>query len=129
MNKNKSKNISGEMAENHIVQMLINQGHKILERNYNIRYAEIDVIYIEKTTNELVFAEVKYRKNKDCGYPYEYVGFDKIKKIELAAEHFIANYNEKLPQYMRIDVFSVLGNFDNIEHFKNVESITLLTNK
>ncbi len=111
---------SGKIAEDYIAKMLADNGDTILARNYSIRYGEIDIIYIEKESHDLVFAEVKYRKDEICGYPYEYVTESKLKKINFCAEHFIHYYEGELPEYMRIDVFSVLGELDNIEHFKNV---------
>ncbi len=119
MNKN-NQGYTGYIAEDYVAKKLLDEGNTILARNYSIRYGEIDIIYIEKSSGDLVFAEVKYRKNSDAGYPYEYVTPNKIRKIELCAEYFINSYDENLPEYMRIDVFSVLGDYSNIEHFKNV---------
>ncbi len=111
---------SGKLAEESVCRKLRAEGNKILDRNYATRYGEIDIIYIEKATMELVFAEVKYRKDASCGYPYEYVTKEKLRRIESCAEYFLASFEGNLPEIMRIDVFSVLGDYDNIEHFKNV---------
>ncbi len=111
---------TGYIAEDYVANMLKNEGNKILARNFSTRYGEIDIIYIEKSTGDLVFGEVKYRQDAECGYPYEYVTPQKLKKIEFCAEYFIENYLDELPKNMRIDVFSVLGEYSNIEHFKNV---------
>lgn len=111
---------SGKLAEEYVCRKLRREGNSILARNYSNRYGEIDIIYIEKSSGDLVFAEVKYRKDASCGYPYEYVTKKKLERIEQCAEHFIHFYQGKLPEFMRVDVFSVLGELDNIEHFKNV---------
>ncbi len=115
----KEKN-SGEIAEESVCKKLIKEGNTILDRNFATRYGEVDIIYIEKSSGDLVFAEVKYRQDNTCGEPYEYVTKEKIRRIESCAEFFLSTYYGKLPDYMRIDVFSVLGDFNNIEHFKNV---------
>lgn len=114
------KNDTGKIAENGVCKRLSREGHRILARNYSTRYGEIDIIYIERESGDLVFAEVKYRQDASCGYPYEYVTERKLKRIEQCAESFLQSYVGELPEYMRIDVFSVLGDFDNIEHFRNV---------
>ncbi len=111
---------TGKMAESIIANKLKLDGNLILCRNYATRSGEIDIIYLEKSSGELVFAEVKYRKDLSCGYPYEYVTEQKIKRIERCAEHFLYSYEGDLPEYMRIDVFSVLGDNFEVEHFKNV---------
>ena len=50
----------GHLYETEAVRRLENSGYTILERNYNTRYGEIDII----ASNEKyrVFAEVKERK-------------------------------------------------------------------
>ncbi len=111
---------TGQIAEDSVCKKLKSDGNTILARNFTTRYGEIDIIYIEKSSSDLVFAEVKYRQDNTCGEPYEYVTKEKIKRIEFCAQYFLEAYPGELPEYMRIDVFSVLGDFDNIEQFKNV---------
>ncbi len=111
---------TGKIAEESVCNKLKAEANTILDRNFATRYGEIDIIYIEQSSGDLVFAEVKYRQDDTCGQPYEYVTKEKIRRIESCAEYFLDNYIGELPEYMRIDVFSVLGDFDNIEQFKNV---------
>ena len=47
----------GQWGENRAEEFLINQGYRILERNYRIPGGEIDIIAEEK--DEIVFVEVK----------------------------------------------------------------------
>lgn len=109
----------GLYVEEKIAEFLKKKGNTILERNYYNSYGEIDIIYIEKTSNVLVFAEVKYRKNTKFGKPYEYVDKSKYKKIDLGAREFIQKTRKKIPKNWRIDIFSVTADGE-VEHLKRV---------
>ena len=65
MSVNKRK--IGSLGEDMAVEFLKSRRVKILERNYQNRFGEIDIIAREDNT--LLFIEVKYRKNESCGYP------------------------------------------------------------
>ncbi len=118
--KKKQKKNTGYEAEDRVVKFLKKQGHLILERNYRTRYGEIDIIYIEKSTKTLVFAEVKYRKNSYYGEPYQFVDHKKLKRIEGCAENYLAYKAPKDYKSVRIDVFSVKGEGYWIEQIKDV---------
>lgn len=114
------KEDTGKIAENKVVNILKKEGNLILERNFRTRYGEIDIIYIEKKTNTLVFAEVKYRKNSFFGDPYEFVDQGKLDRIQFCAECYLAGKNPENYSAIRIDVFSLLGENFEMEHIKNV---------
>ena len=50
----------GNKYEDKSVEILIKNSYKILERNYQNKYGEIDII--AQKDDEIVFIEVKYRK-------------------------------------------------------------------
>ena len=79
----------GDLGEVIALNILIQNGAEILERNYKIKTGEIDII--AKVDNELVFIEVKSRSNTRYGYPAEAVNYKKINKIYNVARYYIFN--------------------------------------
>ena len=102
MNKRQSGSIGEDMA----VEFLKSRGVKILERNYQNRFGEIDIIGREDNT--LLFIEVKYRKNESFGYPLEAVGFAKREKIRKMARFFL-NENHYYHYNIRFDCIGIIG--------------------
>ena len=77
----------GRLAEDAACLFLEEQGFTIVQRNYRIRTAEIDII--AKDGDTLVFVEVKARSTLSKGGPREAVGTAKQQKIVLGARHFL----------------------------------------
>ncbi len=109
----------GSQIEELVAAELANNGHKVLARNYRTKLGEIDIIYREKGTSTLVFAEVKYRKNNRHGNPYEYVDARKLRKIYRAIHYYLQEHGISYDVAMRVDVISVLGD-GSVKHFKAV---------
>src|SRR3990167_11056303 len=99
-----STKIKGDIGEEFACKYLVENGYKILERNFRIRGGEIDIIALDGKT--LVYVEVKTRTQKFFGLPEESVTFHKIKFLQRAAK-FYRNNRKNLPQLERIDVVSV----------------------
>ena len=99
----------GNKYEDKSVEILEENAYKILERNYQNRYGEIDII--AEKNRKIIFIEVKYRKNNFYGYGYEAVDRKKLLKIIKLAETYMQskNYYEKNYQ-MQFDCMSYLGN-------------------
>ncbi len=74
---------SEKLAEKH----LRSKGYTIIETNYRCREGEVDIV--ARQGDYLVFCEVKARRNKSYGSALEGVTPQKIKKIRLAAAHYI----------------------------------------
>ncbi len=111
------------VGENFAVKYLENKGYKIIERNFRIRYGEIDIVGIQNNT--LVFIEVKTRKSSKFGTPLEAITFWKLKDVMKTAE-FYKHTHKNLPELMRIDAVSVILNQDNkIDKIEHVENISL----
>ena len=102
MNKRQIGSIGEDMA----VEFLKSRGVKILERNYQNRFGEIDIIGREDNT--LLFIEVKDRKNESFGYPLEAVGFAKREKIRKMARFFL-NENHYYHYNIRFDCIGIIG--------------------
>ena len=97
----------GNKYEDKSVKILVKEAYKILERNYQNRFGEIDII--AEKNKEIVFIEVKYRKTNKFGYGYEAVDRRKIMKILKLANYYIQS--KKYQDYkIRFDCMSYLGN-------------------
>ena len=105
----------GNKYEDKSVETLVREAYKILERNYQNRFGEIDII--AEKNKEIVFIEVKYRKTSKFGYGYEAVDRRKIMKILK-----LANYNIQSKKYqnykIRFDCMSYLG--DELDWIKDI---------
>ena len=94
----------GKLGENLAVQYLEKMGYKILERNFECRQGEIDIIALDK--EELVFVDVKTRKRFMYGMPREAVSDIKQKHLFKAIEYYLYKRNLE-NEFIRIDVIEV----------------------
>ena len=105
----------GNKYEDKSIETLVKEAYKILERNYQNRFGEIDII--AEKNKEIVFIEVKYRKTNKFGYGYEAVDRRKIMKILI-----LANYYMQSKKYqdckIRFDCMSYLG--DELDWIKDI---------
>ncbi len=77
----------GKEAEEAAVSFLRSSGYLILEKNYRVRFAEVDIIALDGAT--VCFIEVKARSGSRRGSAREAVGFAKQRKLTLAAYAFL----------------------------------------
>ena len=106
----------GKRGESLAVEYLKSRGYKILEMNWRTKHKEIDIIALDK--NEIVFIEVKTRKNDHFGDPEEAVNLKKQKFLVNAAENYIIS--NKIDLDARFDIISIIsdGSSHNINHIK-----------
>ncbi len=113
-NTKQNKRATGSRYEHLAARFLSMQGYRIIELNYRVRDAEIDII--ARDCNVLCFIEVKYRKNLDYGYPAEAVDAHKRYRIAESAKCYVRDkhlYNTEL----RFDIVEIAG--DKIRILKN----------
>lgn len=96
-------------------------GFKIVERNFNSRNSEIDII--AKDGKYLCFVEVKYRENSRLGTALEAVTFEKMGSICRGAMFYMKKngYGEGTP--VRFDVVAIDG--EEIKLVKNAFDFAL----
>ena len=106
----------GKRGELIAVDYLKSRGYKILEMNWRTKHKEIDIIALDK--NEIVFIEVKTRKNNYFGDPEEAVDLKKQRFLVNAAENYIIS--NKIDLEARFDIISIIsvGSKYNINHIK-----------
>jgi putative endonuclease len=112
------KKTTGQSGEQAAVVFLKNKGFRIIQTNYRVAGAEVDIIAL--TGRILCFIEVKTRKSSDYGLPEAFVHLAKQRKIIRAAKFFSTRkaYREYL---IRFDVVSIICNengmaFDHLEN-------------
>lgn len=64
--------------------MLEQNGFEIIDRNWKTRVCEIDII--AKARGVIYFVEVKYRSAAAQGSGFEYVAYQKQRRVRFAAE-------------------------------------------
>jgi putative endonuclease len=77
---------------------------RLLARNYRCRFGEIDLVMAEQ--REIVFVEVRFRRNADFGSGFETVTRAKQRKLLATARAYLARYASD-SAVCRFDVVSV----------------------
>lgn len=111
-----SHNDFGKEAEDMAANFLVQQGYRILARNYRYLKSEVDIIC--EFGGEIIFVEVKARATDIFLEPHEAVNRKKIKMLVAAADEFMKERSEEA----RFDIISVLPDHSGalqISHIKN----------
>lgn len=95
----------GKLGEDIAVKHLQKNGYTILERNFNCRFGEIDIV--AQKDGYYVFVEVKSRNSRAFGTPREAVTPYKQQRIISAANYWMFN-KRKLGAPVRFDVVEVV---------------------
>jgi putative endonuclease len=97
--------IKGNYGENLAIDFLKEKNYEIIERNYENKFGEIDII--AKENESIIFIEVKYRENLNFGEGIEAVDFYKRNHIRNVAKVFIMK-NHLENSEIRFDVIEIL---------------------
>ncbi|MDN5203330.1 YraN family protein [Fulvivirgaceae bacterium BMA10] len=107
---------TGKKGEELAVEFLQKKGFEIIERNYRIGKAELDII--AKNENLMIFIEVKTRTNNRFGFPESFVDRRKENLITEAAEQY--TYDCQWHGNIRFDIIAIsLKPNLEIEHFED----------
>lgn len=109
--------IKGALMEMKALKFLQQQGLKLLMRNYQSRYGEIDLIMLDKDT--LVFTEVRYRQHNSHGNAVESIDFIKQKKLTTTAARFLQERRHYQNSPCRFDVVSFSKDNKSPEWIRN----------
>jgi putative endonuclease len=109
----------GDIGEEKAAEFLRTSGYIIVERNFLVREGEIDLI--AEKDDELVFVEVKTRKNTTFGEIAESVTPVKQQRCVLASQRYmlLKNIPEETPWRMDVITVDFARNPPAIEHFQN----------
>jgi putative endonuclease len=86
-------------------------------RNYRWKGGEIDLVFEDEETRELVFVEVRARQLDALVDPISSITYPKQRKLCRTIEHYLARYNGNA-ESVRIDFLGWDG--ENWIHLKNV---------
>ena len=101
------KRTRGDYAEDLALNFFIGHGFKLVERNFNCKLGELDLIMLDR--DYLVFIEVRYRVSKNYGGALESITPAKQAKLRRAAEFYLLRTkNGDCP--CRFDILCVSGN-------------------
>lgn len=111
--------IKGHQVEELATQYLVEQGVKILYRNFRSRLGEIDLIGLAK--NQLIFIEVRFRRNADYGSAADSVNYKKQQKLIRTAQYFLLIHSQYANLACRFDVIAVtlVNNEPSLEWIQN----------
>lgn len=117
----KYNKVLGNCGEDAAVKFLKKNGYSILERNFNIRGGEIDII--ARKGDYVVFVEVKTRSNDDYGGGISAITYAKQQHLIKTAQTYLLGKDDCSA---RFDVIVVNGcmvgkkfKAESIEHIEN----------
>lgn len=117
------KKLLGKWGENVACDYLEKDNYKIIDRNFNCRQGEIDIIAYDRLNNEIVFVEVKTRTSFNYGVPSEAVNQMKQNHILNCVKYYLY-YNKLENCFIRIDVIEIVIDKTNkkykLNHLKAV---------
>jgi putative endonuclease len=112
----------GKFGEEAAAEYLIDKGYLVLEKNFSVRYGEIDLVALDG--DSLVFVEVKTRTSDRFGLPEDSITAEKMARMQNAALLWLEAHTEAPDDY-RMDVISILLNRQNdvldLQHFINAD--------
>lgn len=111
----------GKYGEDLACKYLEKNNYKIIERNFSCYQGEIDIIAFDENNNELVFFEIKTRRDFSYGIPAESVNKKKQLHIKNTIKYYI--YLRKIEDtYIRIDIIEIVlwKNRYKLNHLKKV---------
>ncbi len=96
----------GNTSEDIALEYLVQQGYRLVQRNFTCKAGEIDLI-VQKG-DILVFAEVRSRTGTQYGEPSETVNRKKQDKIKKTAKYYLYCNRYLENCYCRFDVLSIV---------------------
>ena len=97
--------LAGENAEQAACDFLLAKQFKLIERNVRYRFGEIDLLM--QDGKELVFVEVRFRRNQSFGGGAESVTLSKQKKMANAAQAWLSSHKQWANASCRFDVIAM----------------------
>ena len=114
--KRTEKRKQGDDKERLAESYLCQQGFELIERNFNCKTGEIDLIMRDQ--DYLVFVEVRYRENAEFGGALASITRAKQNKLRRTAEFYLLEKFGNTPPPCRFDAIGIEGD-DNLEWVKN----------
>lgn len=108
----------GKWGEDRAEEYLLQKGFRIVTRNWQNNFGEIDIIVFDQET--LVFVEIRTKNSKYYGSAVESINNKKKKQLILMANIYL-NYKNWWGMPYRIDVITIdkIGEKFELNHIKN----------
>lgn len=107
----------GHWGEDVAADYLRRKGYTIVERDWRSGHYDLDIIACDGET--LVFVEVKTRSNRMFSDPETAVGYQKIRNLQQAANHYVKYRHIDLP--IRFDIITVVGAMGDTPEVEHIE--------
>ncbi len=108
----------GKIGENIAAQYLQTRGYAICGRNFRYGKGEIDLI--AEFQGEIVFVEVKTRRNRSYGLPREAITAHKVNMLRQTAMAYLVRLGVDVP--CRFDVVEVTFSGDGSPHLNHLQN-------
>jgi putative endonuclease len=96
---------SGQLAEQQACEFLLSKGLRLLTRNYRCTLGEIDLVMQDR--DNIVFVEVRVRRNRFYADAIESIDLAKQRKIIRAATHYLLHTKRLDKVNCRFDVIGI----------------------
>ncbi|MBC7503513.1 YraN family protein [Candidatus Gracilibacteria bacterium] len=120
-NNHPSNRSIGDNGEEIAVKYLKSKGYQIIDRNYQIKGGELDIVMGEGELT--IFVEVKYRKNEAYGHPLD--TFTWAKRRAMKRTIMLYSHKNKIDlEKIRIDFIGIMPNAiggHRVWHVRGVE--------
>jgi putative endonuclease len=111
-----NSNSTGAAIEKQAAHWLTQQVLTVISCNYRCRLGEIDLIM--RDAEQLVFVEVRYRRQNSYGDGLESVDWRKQQKLLKTANHFLMTHASYADTACRFDVLGVKPTLSNIDQLQ-----------
>lgn len=102
---------TGDQFEDLALAHAIGDGLKLITRNFNCRYGELDLVMRDRDV--VVFLEVRYRKSHGFGGALDSVGANKRERLSKAASLYLQSNPSLAHQPCRFDVMAISGSMES----------------
>ena len=109
----------GQNGEEMAADYLRSLGYTIEQTRWKLHHLELDLVAIDRESNEIVFVEVKTRATDVYGAPEDAVDYKKIMHTVHAADAYIKQFGIGLD--WRFDIIAIIDDGKHtpkIKHFK-----------
>ena len=110
-------NALGQKGESIALEYLRTKGYEICHTNWRFGRYELDIV--AKIGDEIVFIEVKTRRNMDFLNPEDAVDTNKVKNMLRAGDNYIKRYDIDLEP--RFDIISIVIGGEAKAKIKHIE--------
>lgn len=119
----KYKKTIGNAGEELAEKYLIENGYKIITRNYRVgRMGEVDILASDK--DYLVAVEVKTRSDENYGSPFSAINYKKMKTLHNLAKVLLVRFQQF--KNFRFDVIGIILKNNQIEKIELIKNAFLV---